>query len=708
MINLNPLHKESKVSVDSNLLLKVVNGLGLAAIFAFPLFFLPLTTEYYIYNKFALFIMVTAIMFLLWTASFVINKQVKLTLSPFTLPLLAFMAVAIIATFAVDPNRTDALFGQTALITCLTLFHLILSSVVSHKKAFNRIFLALETTGLLMVIFAIISITGLGDFIYPLTFMKQPWWTPMGAPLNLFLFLLPLFPLTLVRGIRHRQISTIVISVFLLAGVVFSGIHLLPGKDTIPTFLPQKAGWDIALEVFKNSPFLGTGVEGFNEAFTRFRPAYLNTGDNWNLRFNISSNTYVHYLTTTGLLGFAAFMLLVFKVIRYSGKEILHSGRSADSMAIAISLLLVLFTMLFIPTNIVLLFLLYLFLTLFTLSLKLEGKEKISDSVFSLATIKQISSDSESTSVPGQIMPWILFIPSLALSLTVLYFGGKTYLAETYFFQGLKEIQENKGGEAYQHLIKAINLNPYSTSYHRTYSQINLALANSLAGKQEFSDKDKSDITLLIQQAIREGKAATTLNPANVVNWENLANIYRQLINVAQGADQWTLASYVQAIRLDPTNPNLRIQLGGVFFALKDYPRAQAQFAQAANLKTDLANAYYNLGLTYAVQKDTLNAVRALETTLSLVDKESADFLKAQSELETLRKQLTQEQEAQLSNEKTQTNSENLSRPQPLPTTALEKPVELTEEEAPEIPLDEEATEAAQPTAEPTLPEENQ
>src|SRR6185436_12741599 len=107
---------------------------------------------------------------------------------------------------------------------------------------------------------------------------------------------------------------------------------------------------------------------------------------------------------------------------------------------------------------------------------------------------------------------------------------------------------------------------PYRSDYHRIFSQVNLALANSLAASVPAgstpSQQVQQNIVALLQQSINSGRNAVTLAPLNSINWQNLSVIYRSLINVGQNADQFSLASVNQAIALDPYNPQLYIQAG--------------------------------------------------------------------------------------------------------------------------------------------------
>ena len=152
-----------------------------------------------------------------------------------------------------------------------------------------------------------------------------------------------------------------------------------------------------------------------------------------------------------------------------------------------------------------------------------------------------------------------ILCPSLAISALTFYLGGRAFAAEIEYRKALVGIAANDGTTAYNQLIKTITFNPWFDTYHRQYADINLRLANSLAAQKDLSDQDRTNVSQPIQQAIREGKIAVQLDSNDVRNWEELAVIYRALINVADGARDWTITAYSEAIRHDPVNPLLRL-----------------------------------------------------------------------------------------------------------------------------------------------------
>jgi len=193
----------------------------------------------------------------------------------------------------------------------------------------------------------------------------------------------------------------------------------------------------------------------------------------------------------------------------------------------------------------------------------------------------------------------------------------------------------------------------------------------------DLTDQDKQTIAQLVQQAVAEARTATQLNPNKSAAWANLANIYRQLINFAQDADQFSIAAYTRAVQLDPANPQLRLEFGSLFYSLKRYDEAVARFQEAAQLKTDFANAYYNLSHAYQDQEKFLEAYQVMQSVISLVPADSADAAKVQEELTNLQTKLPKTTAAETTTPVTEPAAQ-LTEPSPPPAAPKDfEPVNL-------------------------------
>ena len=108
----------------------------------------------------------------------------------------------------------------------------------------------------------------------------------------------------------------------------------------------------------------------------------------------------------------------------------------------------------------------------------------------------------------------------------------------------------------------------------------------------------------------------------------------------------------------------MRVQLGGLYYSLKQYDQAIDRFREAIELKPDYANGYYNLSYAYRDSGKTLEAYQAMQQVVALVPADSDDAVKAQDELNQLKSQLP----ATATQPQASPQPDQLSQPSPLPS----------------------------------------
>jgi tetratricopeptide (TPR) repeat protein len=650
-----------------NILDKIISWGLIFLVGLIPLFFLPFTVDFYDFNKNILLLTVACLLLVAWALKMVFEKKVRFQQTAFDLPVLAVTGAFILSTIITAPNKLETLWlpnGTGTIITLTILYFIITNNIKKAEK--GKIVGALLFGGVTLSLISIYQFIGLGEVFIAensfFAFLKSKSWTPVGGLLSLATFLVVSLSISITRiyppSLALRRASTnwkliyISISLLILAGLVIAIFQLFQ-PATRPLLLPFSAAWAIAVESFKNGKIFlfGIGPKSFLDAFSQFRPLSYNLTPLWTVRFGSSSNFYLHSLTTIGLLGLAAYLWLIGKVLKKRG-----------SLTYFIPLLVIFLIFLFLPTNFLMLFVFYVLVALLGISFD-PGSKK------------------QEYSKQSRILPWTIFIPTLLLIAGCLFFIGRVYAAEVYFKRSLNSITQNDGTGAYDNQGKAIHLNPFYDLYRLSYAQTNLLLANSMASKANISDQDRQNITVLVQQSISEAKTAISLNKNKITNWENLANIYRQLINFAKGADQWTISTLRQAINLEPTNPELKLSLGGVYYALGEYDEAIRWFQQAVDNKVNFANGYYNLSWAYKEKGDFKKAYEMMQMILNLVPTNSEDYQKARNELEELAKKLPTT-EAEIESEETQLEmiEESLLEPEALPSPVISPPIELPEE----------------------------
>lgn len=653
-----------------NTLDKAINWATVALAFLLPLFFLPVTVNFYELPKNLLLIGFAGLLVLAWIGKMVTTKRVTFLRTPLDLPVGLLALVFILSSLFASPNRFTSFTspGATGTVLALSAIFFVLTNnfkVENLKLLASAIILSASLAAAL----AIFQFIGVASLVTKTDWLAAKTFTPLGGLLVLSLFLLVSLPLVLQK-VTQKKGPSLAGSIFpsLAAFLTASGLGTTVYQlvtSAKPILLDYKTGWAIAIETLKSAPLLGVGPANFLSAFTRFKPMAANASQFWGLRFNSSSNWYFQLLTTVGILGIACLIFLLWRV-----RKLVQNLRRQEKIVFAfgVSLVFGLLALVFLPINLLSLFFLYLFLAVMTLA---EEKGRYREE--------------------SQILPYLFLVIAVGVVISSFYFMGRVFAADYYFKRSLDALAANRGAETYNLQIRAISLNPASDTYRASYSQTNLALANAIASSPDLTDQDRQQISILIQQAIREAKAAVAVNPQSAPNWENLATIYRSLMNLAQGAEDWTIASYQTAVSLDPANPVLRVSLGGVYYALKNWDQAIRQFEIATTLKPNFANAHYNLAAALREKGELARAASELEIVLALVPADSGDWQKASGELEELRKKLGEAEE------KVKT-PESLTPPQVLPSP-LEPPIKLPEEAAPPEAL---VTPTPEPTVTPT------
>ncbi len=480
---------------------------------------------------------------------------------------------------------------------------------------------------------------------------------------------------------KNLQKNGLFLALPLLAALIVGILSFVPGlKSPLYKYgsdfpreiqLPFSTSWKISVSAFRDAPFWGSGPASYLTDFTQYKPIEFNNHKYWNVRFDSAYNEYLQILATLGAPGIIVLLLItgVFLSLAIRG---LASDQSILGLSLSISGII------------------------FFVILALHGSTLITWVIGSLilasfmtvhkVVTKQVSlgiATKEDNSVAGlnlkfEGMQEIFLVAVLFLVGAAYFFSGKFALADYHHRLALNAVTTGQGLEVYNQLLRAKELNPYSDLYRTDLAQTNFALANAIAinkGPTEASpsgsltEQDRQNIQTLLTQAIAEGQAATTINPNNPIDWEILAAIYRQISGVAQNALSFSLDAYGHAVQRDPLNPILRLNLGGIYYSVKNYDLAIRFFTDSVNLKPDYANGYYNLAVAFRDKGDLKSAIAAAEKTVSVIDRSSPDYQTSSNLLAELKKQdaeLTQKGASDLSANPTASALQNKNLPKVL------------------------------------------
>ncbi|MGE5041403.1 MAG: O-antigen ligase family protein [Candidatus Levyibacteriota bacterium] len=91
------------------------------------------------------------------------------------------------------------------------------------------------------------------------------------------------------------------------------------------------AVWRGALEIFKQHPLFGTGVETFAYAYYKVKPVEHNLLSEWDYLYNKAHNEYLNYLATTGAFGLGSYLLMIVVFLVYAIRYLLKTAKSTIS-----------------------------------------------------------------------------------------------------------------------------------------------------------------------------------------------------------------------------------------------------------------------------------------------------------------------------------------------------------------------------------------
>lgn len=657
----------------------------------FPVFFLTITTDFFTFPKQILVVAGSLLLLLLWGIRVVLEKKITVLANPLNIPVLLFAVVLILSTFF-SLSRQDALL-QAVPVILLGVFFFTTVNFLSKKSSFTIVITSLLIGSAVSALLSILA--SLNIFILPFASTKSAAFNTHGSPVQYAAFLLPLLVLCgaslfhIAKKGKLKSLTKDYSSVLqVVAGVIFVlgiGIVLFQifSSPQKPILLPFSHGFQVAFAAISQdsqrlaqSLLVGSGYGTFSTDFTRFVSPTFNSYPFWNLTFAYSSSYVLELLATTGVLGLFAFAFIFVNFVRSRTHNLSHP--------LFLSTLSIFILSLLVPFSFSLVFLLFVLLSLFVSHRSIENAKGFETITLNLVALKQglisLTEEHAKKEKEGLILPVLVLVLIIIACCYVLFSltgtGGaprKGYVAlvgsDIKFAKSFSQQALQNGKETYDLETQAISEYPYRSDYYRLFSQINLALAANIVtaqqGKKPTQDVQNNIISLL-QQSINSARQAVTLSPLTAINWQNLGQIYRNLIGVGQNAEQFAIASYNQATTLNPSNPGLRIELGGIYYQLQQWDLAQNQFTIATQLKSDYANAYYNLGHVLEQKGDLKNALAEYQIVAQLVANDKPNLDRINTEIKALQDKIGKEaaQAAQTKEPSTDTTPLSVSQPQ--------------------------------------------
>jgi len=636
--------------------------------FLLPIFFAPWSSDALDFNKQALLTLLSFLGLFAWMLKTLVSGKFSLNVNKIHIVVGALFLVYLVSTvFSV--MRYGSVWGwpqptSESLLSIIGIF--IVYFLVSNnfsKKEIQQLLILLVISGSLAVLYGLFQI--FGWYVIPFSFAKNIAFNTVGQVGSLILFAVLLLPLSIVFLVTSKKYlrllfvvnialtfillllvgytfiwwvvlvdSALIVILGIIKRNLFDGrwmflpmlflvlslffIVLNPQIKWIPQtpgeiYLSVKSNIAIDSKTLKDSPIFGSGPGTFSYNFAKYKDQIFNQGPLWNINFTTGSSKMLTTVATTGILGFAALLVLMASALFYGVKYFIVS-QSQDK-----------------EENLLILGIVTA-LTAESLAYFLYNANLTLDFVYFtfLAMLVALIFNNEKTYTlkPSSLLTLITtfaFTLIFIFGLGFLLLEGQRYAAEARYVRAIKLLQKSQGETGLKALEQAANANPAVDLYFRQLAQVYFAnMGAELQNNKDSEDEKSKKIQILVSNALNASKIAVDLSPNNIANWSARGNVYQNLIGLVENADTEAVTSYNKAMELDPINPYYFLQRGAVYYQKKDYKKAETDFEQALTLRFNYPDALYFLGLTLDSQNQKDKAVDTFSKLLPLLPPDQA------------------------------------------------------------------------------------
>lgn len=682
-------------------------GVILSIIVFMSLLVVPLTDGFVSDTKYFLLFLAALVVGFLYVVKAFVRKGFQMVSSPVLLPTLLFGIVVAVSAVVAKPYPIEELMGAGGSWIAWGFIILIGGSLLPNTAS-KYVAPVLAGTGITITLLAVAQLVGFG----PAQLLNQALGLaiPSGMAFSLTSATLVAIQLLVVAGValvgkiieeRFRSPVNMALLVVVVIGLALHVWAVRPNGPT-PVVLPSlSASWSVMLDSIRSprTALIGSGPSSYINNYRIYKPLFVNGTDQWATNYTSSSNNPLTLLSTIGIVGFALWVLVMYQVVREARAEWRHQ------LPTALAVLASVVWLVFLPANPVLLGVQAVLIISLLASTHNRPKFHLTaliDKVVLNPMNFGVEGMSNERKVPA-FPVYALGVVFGAILLFSVYGVGRAYYALYLAHQASEASLRNDALEFYNKQQAAVRALPYLDSLRRAYAITNLLIASGLSNSQEVTDEQKQQISALLQQAVTEARAAAYLDPNDATNWQVLAQVYQNMIGVAQDAEQWTTQTYVSAIQTSPSDPQLRLALGGVLLNAKQNEQALSVFQQAVNIKPDFANSHYNVAQAYLALQQLEAAKQEYDAVLALLDPNSEDFIKATKELEELNKMIEAKKPANNATETTTGQSAtqgNTSTP-----TLLDQQLNTPAEQAVQNTGENQVVPTAAPTVTPVNPQ---
>jgi len=351
------------------------------------------------------------------------------------------------------------------------------------------------------------------------------------------------------------------------------------------TMTPRLYIWRSALQMMRDHPVLGSGLDTFQITFPKYRLV-----EYWQLEWNgtpeKAHNFFLQIGATTGLLGLAAWLWMIvgFFVV------VIRQWRTMSPLRQHLSVGILLAQTGFLVQN------------QFNFTVVAYG----SLFWFLLALGPTLNREEEAAPAAAGAKPepfslnqvplgrWVGYLAAMVLVMTGLTLSMRLWVADVYFKRGMIYLSGGYSQNALAEFGRAVDLDPYREIYWVKYG---IAF--------EEAAKGAADKAPLLKRAAEIHQRTIGMNPLNGYDYNNLGRVYKywgDFVDRAKLAD--AEAACKKATEMGPYNVYFALDLASVYLSLQQPEKAEAISKRLVDLFPDFAIPYSYLGYVALLRGD--------------------------------------------------------------------------------------------------------
>ena len=409
----------------------------------------------------------------------------------------------------------------------------------------------------------------------------------------------------------------------------------------------RKIVWQGAIDVWKNYPLFGSGVETFAFSYYRFRPVSHNLVSEWDFLYNKAHNEYLNFMATTGSVGILTYTILIicslyifsthiFKLLKDQNLKIDNTIFKNDDLLITIGLfsgfISILITNFFgfsvVPVNL-------LFFLFPAMAVAMVAGDRLQvTSNKPQATGKSDELNVRSYKILKQEQKVFSFF-LLLVTCYLLFSISRYWYADILYNKADGLAKSGNLIDSVKTINSALEISPKEAVYH---DELASQLADiALVYK---SQNNEESAKLFSQNAVRSVTKAETLSPNNLNILRNKARVAILLSEVNPIYILDAKNALLKGIEMAPTEAKLYHNLSLTYYRIGDVEKAIETLKITIDLKANYKDARYAYAIIMQEKGNIEEAKYQLEYILKNIDPNDTRAKVALEEIDGLQNSL--------------------------------------------------------------------